>query len=137
MIKTAEEFIALRSSSDPAEYNRAAHEEAPIAVWRDVISKYPDYKKWVIHNKKVPLEILEFLAKDMDPEIRADVASKRKISESIFSALSKDPDENVRYTLAHNPKLSLEKLLKISNEGSTEFKKALEEKLKNKSFESI
>lgn len=37
MFTSAEEFVALRSSSIKSEYDRAATEEAPISVWRDVI----------------------------------------------------------------------------------------------------
>ena len=41
MITSAEEFRDLRLSEDPAEYDRAAMEEAPLQVWRDVISRFP------------------------------------------------------------------------------------------------
>jgi hypothetical protein len=67
MIISAEEFVALRSSTIKAEYDRAAMEEAPISVWRAVIKGYPDYMRWVVHNKTVPLEILEELCSS-DPE---------------------------------------------------------------------
>jgi hypothetical protein len=96
MIITAEEFIRLRSSEEPEEYGRAAHDEASIQTWEEVIEKYPDYKKWVIHNKTVPIEILQRLAKDINPSIRAEVARKRKINEAIFQLLAADEDEGVR-----------------------------------------
>jgi hypothetical protein len=62
MINSAEELVALRSSSLKDDYDRAAMEEAPIGVWRDVISQFPEYRPWVAHNKTILLEILEELA---------------------------------------------------------------------------
>jgi hypothetical protein len=47
VIKSADEFIALRTSDSKDEYDRAAMDEAPVAVWLDVIRLYPDYRKWV------------------------------------------------------------------------------------------
>lgn len=61
MITSAEEFVTLRASRLKSEYDRSAMEEAPLAVWREVIKRYPDYVQWVIHNKTIPLEILEEL----------------------------------------------------------------------------
>jgi len=61
MIESAEQFKSLRESDDLNEQHRASHEEAPIEVWLDVISKFPDLKEWVVHNKKIQLEILRLL----------------------------------------------------------------------------
>jgi hypothetical protein len=103
MITSAEEFVALRSSTIKAEYDRAAMEEAPISVWREVIKNYPDYMRWVVHNKTVPLEILEELC-SADPESRRFVASKRKLSRNLFESLSDDSDSVVRCGVACNRK---------------------------------
>jgi hypothetical protein len=43
MITTAEEFVRLRSSELPEAYERAAHEEASVQTWNEVIENYPDY----------------------------------------------------------------------------------------------
>ena len=43
-----------------------------------MIIDYPDLKKWVIHNKTVPLEILEQLSKDRNSNVRIEVARKKK-----------------------------------------------------------
>lgn len=103
MITSAEEFIALRSSTIKTEYDRAAMEEAPISVWRAVIKGYPDYMRWVVHNKTVPLEILEELCSS-DPESRRFVSSKRKLSRGLFESLSEDSDFVVRCGIACNRK---------------------------------
>ena len=135
MIATPEEFIRLRSSELPEEYTRAAHEEASTRTWEEVIEKYPDYKRWVVHNKTVPIQILEKLAKDSDSSVREAVARKRKINEAIFQLLVADHDENVRYALACNSKLDADKLQQIRKDGSECFKNALAERIKQKEVE--
>ncbi|PHX40753.1 hypothetical protein AO263_16255 [Pseudomonas sp. NZIPFR-PS5] len=117
MIKSAEEFVALRSSSIKSEYDRAAFEEAQISVWRDVIKNYPNYRRWVSHNKTVPLEILEELCQ-FDSTVRQFVAAKRKLSAAMFEALSRDESYVVRIAVAANKKAPiaiLERLLKDQN----------------------
>lgn len=69
MIRSAEEFVALRDSEIKVEYDRSAMEEAPIAVWHEVIEKFPDHRRWVAHNKTVPVEILEMLC-ELDASTR-------------------------------------------------------------------
>jgi len=130
MILNAEEFIKLRKSSNPNDYNRAASEEASIDVWLDVLNNYPDMKKWVIHNKKIPIKILDKLSRDFDPEIRVDVARKRKIIDTpIFKRLAKDKDENVRYALMWNTKLNFKMFKMIDSSGSEWFRKIYNERL--------
>ncbi|UZJ59566.1 hypothetical protein OKW98_23975 [Pseudomonas sp. KU26590] len=118
MINSAEEFIALRSSDLKNEYDRAAMEEAPISVWREIIIKYPNYRRWVSHNKTVPLEILEELC-IFDSTIRQSVARKRKLSLAMFEMLSKDVSDVVRVAIAANRKTPiaiLERLLTDKDE---------------------
>ncbi len=112
MIESAEEFKRLRESEVPEEYHRAAHEEADIQVWNEVLEKYPDLAFWVAQNKSVPLEILEELAKHPDSTVRDMVARKRKIPESLMITLATDEDESVRHALANNGKVT-EKVLDI------------------------
>jgi len=112
MIKSAEEFKRLRESEVPEECNRAAHEEADIQVWNDVLENYPELAFWVAQNKSVPIEILEKLAKHPDSNVRDMVARKRKIPESLMIILATDVDESVRHALANNGKVT-EKVLNI------------------------
>ncbi len=118
MILSAEEFVRLRSSEDMGEYHLAAHAEAPIEVWLEVIEKYPDYKEWVAHNKKVPIEILEILADDLDDDVRFIVATKRKLTPELFLKLARDLDEGVRQRIACNPKVSIEILTILKDDHS-------------------
>src|SRR5688572_8266258 len=105
MIRSAEEFIKLRTSESMEEQDRATHDHADLKTWNDIISKYPDYKEWVIHNKTIQIEILEDLTSDPDPKVRSAIARKRKINDKIFRLLSVDKDEGVRYALISNTKL--------------------------------
>lgn len=118
MITSAEEFIHLRKSQNPEEYNRSAYEPAELSVWHDVINKFPEYKKWIIHNKTVQIEILELLSEDEDPDVRCEVARKRKINDKIFHELSQDSNESVRYALMCNTKISVELKCKIKTDDS-------------------
>lgn len=113
MIKSAEEFVRLRTSSQQEDYSRASIDEAPVAVWQEVISLYPEMREWVAHNKTVPIEILEKLAYDPSVSVRAAVAEKRKLNDKLFDLLSFDGEELVRLRLAYNkkaPKHVLERL---------------------------
>ena len=110
MIESADQFIQLRSSDDPADYHRAAHEEATIEVWREVIDQHPDYRFWVAQNKTVPVEILAILADDGSSQVRDIVARKRKLPPDLQVKLAQDPDESVRRAVAANAKVCKEAL---------------------------
>jgi hypothetical protein len=102
MLHSAEEFVRLRTSDDPEEYGRAASEEAPLTVWLDVVERFPEMREWVAHNKTVPHEVLEILARDRAKGVRAVVASKRKLRPELQAVLAKDRDASVRHRLACN-----------------------------------
>lgn len=100
-------------SNKPDEYRRAAQEEAPVEVWQDVISRYPEMRRWVAHNKTVPIEILALLANDPDKRVRLMVAMKRKLTPEILEVLAADEDESVRLRVARHrrtPRTVLEQL---------------------------
>jgi hypothetical protein len=77
MIESPEEFRRLRESENPAEYRRAAHDEASIEVWLEVIRRWPDMRVWVAQNKTVPVSVLEILVNDPDEKVRDMVLRKR------------------------------------------------------------
>ena len=108
MINSAEEFVALRTSETPEEYLRAATEPAPIDVWLQIIARFPEMKTWVVHNKTVPIEILEILARDSDPSVRFWVATKNKLTPELFALLANDEDIGVRQRIACNKNLPAE-----------------------------
>jgi hypothetical protein len=77
VIESADEFVRLRRSSNPEEYERAAREGASSETWREVIKRFPEMREWVAHNKAVPLEILEILRRDPDEKVQFVVRQKR------------------------------------------------------------
>jgi hypothetical protein len=129
MINSAEEFIKLRTSNSKEDVDRATYDDAEAQTWIEVIDKYPTYKEWVIHNKTVPVEVLESLATDADPRIRSAVARKRMINDKIFRLLAADLDVNVRQSLISNTGLSVEKLKQIKTDDSDWLKRTMLQKL--------
>ncbi len=104
MIDSADEFIRLRTSDSADEQYRATHDAAPVAVWLDVLARYPEFKVWVVNNKPIPNELLDLLARDDSEPVRRAVASRRKLSRQTFELLAGDVSENVRYDIAMNRK---------------------------------
>jgi len=95
MIQSAEEFVRLRTSNNPEEYRRAAHEDAPDHVWQEIIDRHPEMRAWVAHNKTVPLWALKKLAFDRDSDVRLAVAMKRKLPIEVLTAMAKDQSSAV------------------------------------------
>jgi hypothetical protein len=104
-IKSAEEFVRLRMSKCPEDYNRAAREEAAADLWFEVIERFPEMREWVAINKRLPPEVIAHLAEDPDARVRMAIAMKRSLSPGVFESLSVDRDEGVRARLAANRKL--------------------------------
>ena len=105
MIPDAAEFKWLRQNSDLQLQHRASYEPASHDTWIDVINKYPELRKWVAHNKTVPIEILDLLSTDECSQVRSTVARKRKITPEIAERMAVDKSEDVRYALLCNTNL--------------------------------
>jgi hypothetical protein len=113
-ISSAEEFVRLRSSEIPEEYNLASWGSASDEVWLEVIQKFPDYTRWVAHNKSISLEIIRILATHPDDDVRWSISAKRKSPPDVLWLLAKDQFDSVRQRVAYNaktPKEILEFLL--------------------------
>ncbi|MFJ9544128.1 hypothetical protein ACIRPX_43965 [Streptomyces sp. NPDC101225] len=116
MIESAEEFIRLRLSDDPDEYNKASTEPASPEVWTEVVQQHPEARFWVAHNKTVPVEILRLLAADPDPRVRYVVATKRKLPPDVLTDLAADPDESIRLTVARHKRTPLPVLERLQSD---------------------
>jgi hypothetical protein len=116
MIRSVAEFVYLRSSEKPEDQERASTDAADDAVWLSVIKYHPDLRRWVAHNKTVPLSIIRLLIDDPDPATRSWVARKRKLDRAMFVALAADPDEGVRFALTTNAKLPPDLLRKLADD---------------------
>lgn len=128
IILSAKEFVQLRTSSNPDDYQKSAHYFADESVWFDVIKHYPEMKKWVIHNKTVPMSVLELLVND-DDEVRYFLAMKNKLSRKLFEILAKDNDETVRQRLVYNKNIPLDILQQLANDEDEFIKQSAIEKL--------
>ncbi len=134
MINTAEEFLRLRTSENPDEYHRAAHEEAPIEVWLEVIRRFPDMRFWVAANKTVPVKILDILSNEPDGRVRYMVASKRKLPESLQLKLAVDADPAVRHRIAFNPKATRKVLELLSHDERPEIRELVSKRIAKKEY---
>jgi hypothetical protein len=124
-IGSAAEFVRLRSSADPAEYERAAWAEMPMSVWLELIREYPEMRHWAAHNKTVPIEILDVLAGDSDPAVRGMVAMKRKLTPQILERLAGDPDEAVRMSVARHRRTPRSVLLQLREDPWPEIRRVV------------
>lgn len=116
MIETAEEFVRLRRSEAQEECFRAAHDEASIEVWHNVLDCYPDMAFWVAHNKTVPYELLEILADHNEDRVRSMVASKNKLNEPLLLKLATDQVDSIRISVARHKKSTAAVLSKLTND---------------------
>ena len=115
MIRSAEEFRCIRLSDEEQAIVRASREDAPVAVWREVIERWPDMRFWVAHNRTIPLEILECLSRDQDERTRKRVAMKRKLPLDIRWRLAHDPAASVVQTIIQNRTTPLDLVEHIRN----------------------
>ena len=102
MIDSAEEFIRLRQSDEPADYCRATDDTATESVWLDLIERYPEMREWVALNKKLPESVLWRLVRDQNPRVRWEVANRHQLTAEMFAELAKDSDEGVRARVCWN-----------------------------------
>jgi hypothetical protein len=129
MIASAEEFVRLRTSVNPADYSRAARENAAAAVWLDVIRLYPQMRFWVAQNKTVPASILEALATDADARVRFMIAGKNKLTPAIFDRLARDPDSGIRERIARHKRCPRQILERLSRDAADAVARVAEERL--------
>ncbi len=54
----------------PDECRRAAHDEASVEVWFEVIRRWPDMRFRVAQNKTVTVSVLGILVDDPDKDVR-------------------------------------------------------------------
>jgi hypothetical protein len=121
MISSSEEFLELRNSDNPAEYNRAGTESAPTSVWWNLIQEHPQMRVWVARNRTIPKEIIYHLSEDDDPIVRDAICSKYPLDMDIYILLSRDLDEGIRARLTYNKGLPLAILKDMSEKDPSDF----------------
>ncbi len=103
VIETTDEFIRLVTSVDAVDRRKAAWEQAPLSVWKELIIGHPEMRFWVAHNRTVPSEILRILALDTDWRVRHRVATKNACSGDILALLANDEHEAVASAVSGHP----------------------------------
>ena len=136
MIQSATEFIELRTSENQQEYSRASSDEAPLAVWYDVLNLYPEMAFWVAQNKTIPYEVLEKLALHPEARVRSMVAMKNKLEEKLLIVLSSDSEESVRMHVARHKKATRNVLNQLLNDSWPEIVKLVKTRLATENFNS-
>jgi hypothetical protein len=137
MINTVEEFIRLRDSEKPEEYNRANYDFLPDEVAFEIIEKYPEYKEWVGINSSISLKVLYRLAEDEDPDVRWHIASLHAftgekvhtLDRYLLDKLSRDQDESVRQRVAYHPDTPVDILERLTHDLWKNCAEAAREKL--------
>lgn len=130
MIGTAEEFIRLLDSDSDVDRERVRYEEAPEAVWLEVIEQFPEARRAVVLNKTVPLMILQRLARSDDPMLRLDVAMKRKLDEETIRLLAADAHGGVRGQIARHHKAPRDVLEVLAQDPDWTVAEAAREKIR-------
>lgn len=131
MIESAEEFVALRTSNDPGEYERAAHESAADSVWLDVIDRFPEMRRWVAQNKTTSAAVLRRLSLDPDASVRWQVAMANRLEVAVLRLLANDPDESVRARVANHKHAPADVLESLSRDASPVVRVAAEASIRN------
>lgn len=103
-IASVEEFIRLRRSENPAEYDRSARAALPLTVWWQLIREHPEMRFWAAHNRTCPPEILAELIKDADWRVRVRVLGRRSCPPELLEQLADDPHDAVRNTVPTHPR---------------------------------
>lgn len=116
MIKNADEFIRLRKSKDPEEYDRTNHEFVPDEICLEVIAKDPEMKEYIADNPSISLNIIRYLANDVDVSIRWRIAQNLNLTRDLFEHFTKDPDESVRHRLVYNRNTPLDILEQLTHD---------------------
>lgn len=130
MIRNAQEFLKLRTSENKEEYIRAATEEAAFEVWLEIIRDFPGMKIWVVHNKTIPVEILQRLAGDPASDVRFAVATKNSLPEDLMVLLANDTEESVRERIAYNKNASRAALEHLANDPTERIASKARQRLK-------
>jgi hypothetical protein len=107
----------------------AAWAKASDEVWLEVIQKYPDYVRWVAHNKSISLEIIRILAVHPDDNVRFSIAAKRKTPPEILWLLAKDQDDSVRQRVVNNAKTPTEILEFLLNDSWEDIRERARQRL--------
>lgn len=112
--KTSREFVELNEKFLGT--GNIYHVDADEDVWHEIVLNYPDLRRTVARNKKIPESIIRLLANDESSEVRYGIAQKRATPHDVLLKLAHDPDETVRHRVAVNRKSTRDIILTMVND---------------------
>lgn len=131
MIMSAEEFVALRTSENSADYRRAATEPASEDTWRQVIATYPEMVEWVAHNKTIPVSLIRELFAIGSEKVRLVLAIKRSTPVDLLAKLATDHNDSIHLAVARHPKTTAAALSLLRNDDWEEVRQIASGRLGN------
>lgn len=84
MISNINEYLYLAESDSKSDNNRIINEELSSDLISEMIKNYPQRKSWLIHNKFIPVKILQELATDDNDDVRFTIAMKKNVIELLL-----------------------------------------------------
>lgn len=120
MISNINEYLYLAASDNKSDNNRIINEELSSELISEMIKNYPQRKLWLIHNKFIPVKILQELATDDNDDVRFTIAMKKKCNRVTYEKLLRDKNYSVRLAVIRNKQLPIDLLEKISNDMNDE-----------------
>jgi hypothetical protein len=103
-ITAAEEFVALLDARPLSPSSIAAVQAGDVAVWWDVLARFPDVAVWVAANRTIPNPIVAHLAMHPRIQVRVAIASNPRLPEAVMTQLAHDKSDLVRMRIACNPR---------------------------------
>ncbi|MBF2066691.1 MAG: hypothetical protein IGS39_20080 [Calothrix sp. C42_A2020_038] len=80
----------------------AKHPHAPKDILKMWVQKEPQLRNYIAQNPSLPIEILEFLARDASPKVRLAVAYNPSTPKSVLEKLSFDTEIEIKRAVASN-----------------------------------
>jgi hypothetical protein len=114
VIESAEDYELLLDDDAGKVTNKFKTVAASEAAWREIINRYPQFRKTVALNITLPESIHRLLATDGDEDVRSTLADRRQLSPEVFEILAADVADSVRGRVCANqktPEVLLVKLL--------------------------
>ncbi len=88
--------------------------QAPAAVWREVLKRYPHAATWVAANRHLPADIVVELVQHPSPQVRAALATNVREPADVLMQLAHDKSELIRLRVVCNAGATREVLMALA-----------------------
>lgn len=137
MISDINEYLRLCESDCQEDNRRIVLEELSEEVIVHILKYYPCKYSWLIHNKSVPIKVLEELVEKENEDIRFTIAMKKKCNRYIFERLICDKSDSIRFAVVRNNKLPRDLLIKMTEDSNVEIAKEAQSRLNHKVTKNV